>query len=1400
MPIVESILGSLAATALIRLARALGPKVTGWGSLEDVARDVDGVAALATTVREATAALDDGPLSDDPRLEVLLKQSGGLVADILEAYRLVPAAQADKIEETYAIFQTRLRRAFDDVEHDVADAAARAIFGRLRDFAADLCGASIRTGKLPAEDLHVPDRSAGPTLRIQHGDNASLVLTLIEKDGASETATVPFDFAMGEQDEKDMAWYLEEYLGHPYEPAPEQARVVEDWMREIGSDLFRAVFAGSAEAEDIWKTLRGRLHGARIEISEPETGGRVPWELMRHPDRDQPLSLRVGSFVRSAGTAAEAAGEPRILLDADGQVRILLVTCRPGGTADVPYRSVAVRLLRKVDATGNVRLDALRPPTYKALSDRLRAADADGEPYHIVHFDGHGTHTDLHDLFERWEAMERDEVNRRLADAAGTEDARRFDPGVEFSMLYPHKAQRGNRGYLVFENAGIDAIPRMVDGNELGALLHDTGVPILILNACRSDRSDGSARSDATEPKAEDAEGIVSQDQPYAFSSSAQQVLRLGVSGVVAMRHSVFVETAVEFVEDLYNHLLDGSTLGAAVSQGRKGLRDDPLREALDQKRPLQDWSVPVVYEQTPLALRPANAPAGEHESPSAGGFIDEAFPDEPDLDFVGRDATILALDRAFDEQKVVLLHGDAGKGKTTAVAEFARWYAKTRGVAGAVLFTSFEHHMPLERVLDKLGAVLGSSSADGVPWETVTGERERRDRALLLLRQTPVLWVWDNVEPVTGFPRGTESAWTSDEQGALRSFLREASAAGTKFILTSRRSERAWLRDLPRRVGIPRMPMRDRATLLRQVASKRGVPIQNIEPWLPLLKFSDGNPLALTVSAGLAISERRESEDDVAEFVGRLRAGEVDIGGDEAEGREHSLAASLRYGFEEAFSEEEQRRLSLLHLFQGVVNTQVLVSMGNPARDGYLAELAGISERDWVALLGRAEEIGLLTQTADWGDSVFYRLHPALPWYFRERFLIAYGDPDTANAKASRAVRSYVEAVGVFGDHLCASYVKGNRSALVGMRLEEENLLHVWRLARKHELWPCVTSAMQGLRPLYDLKGRRTEWRRLVEEITADLADGAADRPTSVHEDDEALITDYRVRILIDDRDWGNAERLQRLVVERSHEHARPLLERDVATLTHAERNVVRSYSISVFDLARVQLEQDSANCIGSYREVYRLDRWLGLLPDAAQTALSLGSAYLGAAAIRDLDEAERWYTISLDHAPKGDRHTRGQAYSALGSVELQRFNDARNVDASEATLLRHLNAAQQRCREGLDMLPAEAVADRARTHNQLGLVHRRRGRVDQALHDFRESIRYEEAQGSVYGAALTRENVAMLLAEHRRFSEALLYARAALDNFGSLGRGAADRVGRAQALIAHIKRLAAAHGTGGA
>ena len=147
---------------------------------------------------------------------------------------------------------------------------------------------------------------------------------------------------------------------------------------------------------------------------------------------------------------------------------------------------------------------------------------------------------------------------------------------------------------------------------------------------------------------------------------------------------------------------------------------------------------MPVVFEAAPIRLFPesgdddaalritVSADAGAGAGAKADG-IDSALPPAPDVGFFGRDETLLALDRAFDTDHVVLLHALAGSGKTATSAELARWYHKTGGLnyglggEGQVLFTSFEHYTPLRNVLGHFGRVFGPSlETAGVNWSTL--------------------------------------------------------------------------------------------------------------------------------------------------------------------------------------------------------------------------------------------------------------------------------------------------------------------------------------------------------------------------------------------------------------------------------------------------------------------------------------------------------------------------------------------------------------------------------------------------------------------------------------------------------------------------------------------------------
>jgi hypothetical protein len=69
-----------------------------------------------------------------------------------------------------------------------------------------------------------------------------------------------------------------------------------------------------------------------------------------------------------------------------------MVIARPAGLRDVGYQMIARPLVERLSAVrGRVDLDVLRPPTLEAMHKALAAAAAESGPYHILHFDGHGT-------------------------------------------------------------------------------------------------------------------------------------------------------------------------------------------------------------------------------------------------------------------------------------------------------------------------------------------------------------------------------------------------------------------------------------------------------------------------------------------------------------------------------------------------------------------------------------------------------------------------------------------------------------------------------------------------------------------------------------------------------------------------------------------------------------------------------------------------------------------------------------------------------------------------------------------------------------------------------------------------------------------------------------------------
>lgn len=327
--------------------------------------------------------------------------------------------------------------------------------------------------------------------------------------------------------------------------------------------------------------------------------------------------------------------------DITGAIRILLVISRPAGILDAPFRSVATRLLERIAGAPKVRIEVLRPPTFEAFERALRAAAEQGRPYTMVHFDGHGVYEDF------------------VARSEGRPPRRR-------------------RGYLVFEMSGNRDEPDHINAIELGAALTAGGNPILILNACRSARAEIRIEQTGNRPP---------------LGSLADELLRLGQPAVLAMQYNVDVETASRFVADLYEELVDGRPLAEAVQDGRRKLFSDADRGSRDGRSVVHDWLVPVLFEVTPVSLpRGGSSPGGVRSAEAARAIV-------------GADDTLMALERAFQTERVVVLTGPVGSGKTTLAAEYAVWEARTRDQTA--------------RQLHILDAAAESSTSDPTVFET---------------------------------------------------------------------------------------------------------------------------------------------------------------------------------------------------------------------------------------------------------------------------------------------------------------------------------------------------------------------------------------------------------------------------------------------------------------------------------------------------------------------------------------------------------------------------------------------------------------------------------------------------------------------------------------------------------
>jgi hypothetical protein len=206
----------------------------------------------------------------------------------------------------------------------------------------------------------------------------------VDAEGHRPGVEVPFAPFLSDTDYEDLRWYLEEYMDLPDGGAIVRARRIERALDDWGHRLYDALFS-AAENRALLRELLDSPEPRGLTLATRDPGLlRLPWELMA--DEAGSLAQRL-SVRRQLEQPEKSTPCPAQL-----PLRILYIVSRPADTGFVDPRLTAKALFDALDpVSASVRVDFCRPPTLARMEEMLREGQQSGDPYDLVHFDGHGT-------------------------------------------------------------------------------------------------------------------------------------------------------------------------------------------------------------------------------------------------------------------------------------------------------------------------------------------------------------------------------------------------------------------------------------------------------------------------------------------------------------------------------------------------------------------------------------------------------------------------------------------------------------------------------------------------------------------------------------------------------------------------------------------------------------------------------------------------------------------------------------------------------------------------------------------------------------------------------------------------------------------------------------------------
>ena len=1111
-----------------------------------------------------------------------------------------------------------------------------------------------------------------------------------------------FKAPLGPIEAEELRWYLEKYAIWPGGPFRDRAGKVEDQLAAWGRQLYDAAMP-TGPTEDVlraWAKTDGHAGrrfsvevDASLDVGAPDadvTASReaatlllgLPWELLH--DRDSFL-FQGAKPTRVRLRLPNTRDLPVATLATP--IRVLLICARPddGACSYIDHRASALPLVRAMEQLpGLVDLHVLTPPTLPALRQELERARGERQPYHVVHFDGHGVY------------------DRRVGLG-----------GLCFEHPDDTGKLEGRRHETIFTDT-------------LGPLLKDHRIPLVYLDACQTAQAD------------------------QASESIACKLLEQGVASVVAMSHSVLVQTAERFVTAFYSRLAVGGRVGDAMLEGQRSLKDDTRRGQIfgAGELRLEDWFVPVLFQEQEdpqlFQQTPATQTVRDFETRLQQRL--GKLPPPPPTAFIGRSGELLALERLLGYERYAVVRGQGGEGKTAIAAELARWMVRSQRFERAA-FVSVEEHSTAPTVLDALGRQL---VPDYSVAEFASLEQAEQPVARALVEQSTLLVV-DNLESILQpayVVADPDDALAEDNRRELEAILalckRLNEHGDTRLVFTSREALPAPFDGETNRHELQRLHRSDAVRLVQRVVNEGAAAASVADAELAaieeLVEAVHGHARTLALLAPslrrLGVTATREALVDLMADMDRRFPGQ----------REKSLFASVELSLRR-LSPEARQRARVLGVFHGCVDLDVLRRM----MEWEKPDVAGLA-RELI-------DVGLATPNRY--DHL--SLDPALCPYLRN--LLDDAERDEWTARWVTAMREYVTFLDQdqHGDAQRARTLTlldlPNMMALlaqVAHGADPESTVDLTaRLASllKEFGRPQLLARIGDMRDIAVARLGATwnhaRFEALHSRIAQDLANGLVrEAMAGVHRLLEQARTAGEHAYPNADYDlamgcWLLGRVLQ---VRGDAQRALPCLEDaqrrfEAIEKTRPSRSAARMASACVTergDCLRDLGRFDEA--AAEYEETIRRGEH-----DGADRDVAVGKAQLGAVRLqqRRYKDALGAYTEARDLFTRlGEPRSVATAWHQLGRVH----QEARQPEQAEDAYRQSLALTVQ----------LGDVSRQAHTLNQLGRLYGNFGRLEEAVSQYRKSADYLVTLGDARLEGFARNNLADTLCKLRRWDEA--------------------------------------------